>query len=85
MRYLCFDDGGETIDRYTIFYKRHGWEPWRDYLAASAAPFHPQGFGQHGESDPFYRRADMAHLGEPIRFAALPADVQKFALQQQED
>ena len=83
MKYLCFDNGGESFDRYTIFYKANGWQPWRDYIAASDNPFHPQGFGQHGESREFWRRADMAHIGKPIRFASLPPDVQRFALDQE--
>jgi len=83
MKFLIYDNGGETCDRYTIYYRRNGWQPWQHYIAASGAPFHPQGFGQHGESAPFDRRADMQHLGSPVRFAKLPADVQKFALMQE--
>jgi len=83
MRFLCFDNGGESFDRYTVFYKRHGWEPWRYYIAASSRPFDPQGFGQHGETPPFWRRKDAAHIGQPIRFAKLPPDVQRFALDQE--
>lgn len=82
MRFLCFDAGPEFADRYTVFYKPHGWAPWREYITASSYPFHPQGVGQHGETTPFYRRADMAHIGAPVRFSALPTDVQRFAKQQ---
>ena len=82
MKYLIYDNGGKTCDRYTIYYKSNGWQPWQDYIAASAKPFHPQGFGQHGESRPFYRRHDMAHIGEPLRFDKLPPDVQRFAAMQ---
>lgn len=82
MKYLCFDNGGESFDRYTIFYKSNGWQPWQDYIAASTYPFDPQGFGQHGEVKPFWRRSEAAHIGQPIRFNKLPADVQKFARDQ---
>lgn len=83
MKYLCFDDGGASFDRFTVFYKPHGWGPWCEYIAASEYPFHPQGFGQHGETRPFWRRSDMAHLGAAIRFADLPEQVQAFARQQE--
>lgn len=47
----CYDNGGETADRYTVVFTgraagKAGWP----YLAMSAAPFHPQGFGQHGDA-----------------------------------
>lgn len=83
MRYLIYDSGPEYGDRYTIFYKNNGWKPWKDYIAASEKPFHPQGFGQHGESDPFWRRIDRAHLGRPVRFKDLPPDVRRFAKMQE--
>lgn len=45
-----FDNGGETLDRYTaIFTPTNGDPTW--YLAMSEHPFHPQGFGQHGDGD----------------------------------
>ena len=82
MKFLIYDNSGESFDRYTIFYRENGWQPWQNYIAASDHPFHPQGFGQHGETSPFYRRADMEHIGKPVRFNKLPADVQRFALMQ---
>lgn len=56
-----YDNGGETIDRYTVVYTGraaplsvsapgYGRRQF-PYLAMSGAPFHPQGFGQHGYSD----------------------------------
>ena len=85
MKYLCFDAGPELIDRYTVFYKNSGWQPWQYYIAASTRPFHPQGFGQHGEVPGFWKRAEAAHIGQPIRFAKLPPDVQRFALNQAQE
>ena len=84
MYYLIYDNGGETFDRYTIYYRDNNWQPWENYIVASECPFDPQGFGQHGESSPFWRRQDMAHLGGPVRFNKLPEDVQKFAKDQQQ-
>ena len=86
-RKVCriFDAGPDgPVDRYTIAFKG-----WRDassrdyvmvypYLAASAHPFHPQGFGQHGESRHFLTGR---HLGKRIRFEDLPEQVQRFVLQ----
>lgn len=38
---ICFDNGGETFDRYTILNTADG-----EMIGASDHPFHPQGFGQ---------------------------------------
>lgn len=83
-RKVCriFDTGPDgAVDRYTIAFK--GWRLPRfgmtyPYLAASAQPFHPQGFGQHGESRHFLTGR---HLGKRIRFEDLPEQVQRFVLQ----
>src|SRR5262245_14680229 len=49
----CFDNGGETVDRYTVLLCGSLWQPeFRHtyaYLAMSDAPGHPQGFSQYGE------------------------------------
>jgi hypothetical protein len=82
-RLVCriYDNGGESFDRYTIAFKgyyveRHGMI--YPYLAASDDPFHPQGFGQHGESNMFMKGH---RLGKRVRFESLPLPVQKFILQ----
>ena len=83
-RKVCriFDTGPDgAVDRYTIAFK--GWRyPSHGmvypYLASNDVPFHPQGFGQHGESDQFLTGK---HLGKRIRFDALPEQVQQFVLQ----
>ena len=61
-----------------------------DVLISNAAPFHPQGFGQHGESDtrPVDRSAAgwppsvgrRCHLGVRIKFSDLPEDCRTCAL-----
>lgn len=85
-RMVCriFDTGPDTYaDRYTVALKgyrsRHSARMVYPYLAASAAPFHPQGFGQHGESTHFLTGR---HLGRRVAFDALPEQVQRFILQQ---
>lgn len=92
-RYVrCYDNGGESIDRYTACLTGRYRKTARDefvYLAMNAAPFHPQGFGQHGFSD---RPVDVNksgfapaigrknHLGTRIPFQDLPEDCRKLVL-----
>jgi hypothetical protein len=93
-RYVrCYDNGGETADRYTVvFTGRYGHKTNGEtiYLEMSAHPFHPQGIGQHG-SAPW--RIDVTggrhggpamgqhcHLGLRVPFAALPADCKELVL-----
>lgn len=78
-----YDNGGETFDRYTVYFKGRGtlnWytkdPPMRYCLAMSSNPFHPQGFGQHSEGKP------GKHNGKKIKFEDLPEDCQKLVLQE---
>jgi hypothetical protein len=77
----CYDNGGETIDRYTVVFTRnHPNKPPGLYIGASTYPFHPQGFGQHGHNpDGAIDRPTSSHLGKRVKFEALPPDVQQFA------
>lgn len=43
----CYDNGGESIGRYAVCFTRK--QGGGSYVAMNSAPFHPQGFGQHGE------------------------------------
>lgn len=79
----CYDAGPQCADRYTVIPARwvRGWSRrvlggllW-EAIAASAQPFHPQGFGQHTEA------TAGPHLGARVPFESLPADVQTFARQ----
>jgi hypothetical protein len=47
------------------------------YLASSDAPYHPQGFGQHGESKEFLKGK---HLGKRVRYDDLPEQTKQFIL-----
>lgn len=81
-RKVCriFDNGGASVDRYTIAFKGYrmaGRGMVYPYLASSSHPFHPQGFGQHGESREFLTGK---HLGKRVAFDTLPVDVQTFIL-----
>jgi hypothetical protein len=85
-RLVCkiWDNGGETIDRYTIGFKMRAAGPgmrYWPYLAASENPFHPLGFGQYGEWARWYDAKGGKHLGKRIPFEALPDAVQQFVMQ----
>jgi hypothetical protein len=83
-RYVhCYDNGGTSYDRYTIVYTgryRHKTGGSFLHVGCSAYPFHPQGFGQHGESNQQIDYPTYGHLGKKIRFEALPNDVRKLVL-----
>jgi hypothetical protein len=76
-----YDNGGETADRYTVYYGGRGTVRW-DYRGArmrlcvgmSASPFSPQGYGQHGEGQP------GRHNGRRIAWRDLPADCKELVL-----
>lgn len=81
MRFKIYDNGGETYDRYTVFFlddvneARGEREKLTAYVAMSEDPFHPQGFGQHGEGVP------GKHNGKVITFDKLPKDCQQLVRQ----
>ena len=91
-----YDNGGKTFDRYTVVYEPCLLPDYRNalghpagtllfsYVSMSGAPFHPQGFCQHGEA--IGRRptgggwAGPASCGKVIRFEDLPEDCQEAVL-----
>lgn len=76
-----YDNGGETLDRYTAVYMMLPEHRADTYSAVgmSERPFSPQGFGQHCTAMP------GRHLGKRIKFTDLPADCQKLILQDLKD
>ena len=92
----CYDNGGDTIDRYTVVFTGAPSTTYQNgrrsypYLAMNGCPFHPQGFGQHGDTldrpcdlDDFGRVTRMGrsnHLGKRIDFRDLPPDCQRLVL-----
>lgn len=86
-----FDNGGETIDRYTFI------TPDGDIYGSSKNPFYPRGFGMFSgnilhDSQRFYKwetrkeyiqeaRENPDWLGEEVEIESLPEDVQKFIKQ----
>lgn len=92
----CYDNGGidngGSIDRYTVVFTGNYRKKTGGtfvYVGMNGAPFHPQGFGQHGESDSQIdvnksgwppAMGKKNHLGKRIPFTELPADCQKLVL-----
>lgn len=76
-----YNNGGATCDRYTVYYGGRGSVchtergVFREFLGMSGAPFHPQGFCQHGTGVP------GRHNGKRITFDDLPEDCQRAVLQ----
>jgi hypothetical protein len=73
-----------TLDRYTVVFTgryRHKTARQSIYLAMNGAPFHPQGFCQHGEHHTPIDTPSYGHLGKKIRFADLPPDCQLAVIQ----
>lgn len=83
-RYIrCYDNGGETIDRYTVAYTGHyprKTKGWFDYVGMNSQPFH--GVGMHGQNE-FNQidRPTYSHLGKKIKFSDLPEQCQKLVMQ----
>jgi len=76
-RYIrVYDNGGDTVDRYTVvFTGRYRHKTFR-YISMNGAPYHPQGFYQHGESHAPVDKPTHEHLGRRIKFEDLPRDCQ---------
>ena len=77
-----FDNGGATVDRYTIVYNDNrelhekeigGWRVW-DCVGSNVYPTHPQyGFFQHSECHYFPPgHGGNKHLGKRIAWGKLP-------------
>jgi hypothetical protein len=73
MKIRCYDNGGKTMDRYTVIFMDSPEALAGHFacLAMNHEPFHPQGFGQHSAAIP------GRHLGKRIKFEELPADCQR--------
>ena len=79
-----WDDGDKVADRYTVVYLDTEDERGNvQYVAMSASPFHPQGFGQLGDM-PLFMVAYQGRGGafkKRIRFVDLPDDCKKLVQQ----
>lgn len=88
-RYVrCYDNGGETQDRYTVVFTgnythKTGRQHW--YVGMSGNPFHPLGVGQHGESSTQIDYPSYKHLGKKIKFSELTDKCKECVLQTYND
>lgn len=84
-RYVrCYDNGGRTVDRFTIVYTgRYPGRPrgWTLVLGASENPYHPQGVGMHAEYPGAVDRPAYGHLGRRVAFTDLPDPVRRAVLE----
>jgi hypothetical protein len=76
----CYDNGGETADRYTVVFTgrythKTSGEHW--HLGMSSNPFSPLGIGSHGSSRTQIDKPGYAHLGKKIRFEDLTDECRK--------
>jgi len=80
LEFRIYDNGGKTLDRYTVVYM---FEVERPGLYGARGmcshPTSPQGFGCYTSAMP------GRHLGKRISFDKLPIDCQKLVLADLED
>ena len=83
-RYIrCYDNNGETFDRYTVVFTghyTHKTDRQHLFVGMSENPYHPMGFGQHGESDTQIDYPTYGHLGKKIKFEDLPEHCQQLVM-----
>jgi hypothetical protein len=94
----CYDNEGRSFDRYTVVYTgRYKKDPGIfHYVGMSKYPYHPQGFGQHGETQ--HKPCDVTgnswagpsigkkcHLGTRIKFEDLPDDCKDLVMRDYRD
>lgn len=87
-RFRIYDNDGETFDRFTIIDSKccrvQGIRTYI-YLGFSEDPFHPQGFGQHGElsgsSYVEHTANNFASMGKRIAGNDLPKQGQRLVKQ----
>lgn len=66
-----YDNGGKTVDRYTVYYSRRLMQPVPGFYCGrgmSHNPTHPQGVGM------FISGSRGRHNGKRIRWRKLPAE-----------
>ena len=66
-----YDNGGETFDRFTVYYSERDHGRFYRGRGMSAHPCHPQGFGQ------CISGMLGKHNGRRIQFEELPVDCQR--------
>ena len=76
-----YDNGGETFDRYTVFYKHYdhdGRDFWIGFRGMSERPSSPMGFGVYEQMRAHDVRAYRERVyRDSCRWSDLPAEVQE--------
>lgn len=67
------DNGGKTIDRYTVCVVDGDHRHW---YAMSKNPLHPNGFNQFCGEDKISKK-ELRHIGKSVEYYSLPLEVQK--------
>ena len=82
-RFIAYDNGGKTADRYNVVPLDNGNPreaghcdsgPLHEMLGMSNNPTHPQGVSMYGSG------MIGSHLGKRVRFESLPAHIQTHAI-----
>jgi hypothetical protein len=76
-RTRIYDNGGETIDRYTLVMP--GEKGHVEMWGFNEHPFHPQGFGQYCGDYEVMR--SYKHLGKIVDVTTLPKMARKYVYQ----
>lgn len=77
----CYDNGGETADRYTVvFTGNYAGREGCDNLGMSAFPFHPYGVCYYDNHNQIIDKPTYSHLGKKIKFTDLSPDAQRCVL-----
>ena len=75
-RIRIYDNGGKTIDRYTLVVPSVNEPGKLDMYGFNDAPYHPQGFGQYAGS--YDKMKSYSHLGKLISYNNLPEQAKKY-------
>ena len=75
----CYDNGGRTMDRYTVVFTNTKKRIEGEFLSLSMSydPYHPQGVGLTNLSPKSIDTPSYGHLGKKITFDMLPEPCQK--------
>ena len=75
-RIRIYDNGGKTVDRYTLVVPSVNEPNMLDMYGFNDVPYYPQGFGQFAGS--YGQMGSYSHLGKLISFDDLPDQAQRF-------
>jgi len=71
-----YDNGGKTIDRYTLVVPSVNTPGMLDMYGFNDNPYHPQGFGQYAGE--YRQMSSYSHLGKLVSLDSLPDDARRF-------